>query len=821
MNRLSHYYSGVTGGAMRLSTLARHILAGLALAALVLPARAYSGEVRITYHFEAPRIERTVDGFARAIFEGTVQAGKLGEPSYPFRGCRILLPPGQSVTSVTFERGGWKTVSGSHRLYPAQAPVPSAEPAKPGERFLYNAAAYGIDSWVYPPESTFSTHYMRGHAIADGCLSPVGFRPASGEVGYFSDVTVTIETAESKEAREALNLLRTDQETNERLSALVDNPVSIPLYGSIAAPLGDIVQNFEYLIITREALRSSFMPLKEFYDRRGMRTRIMTVEEIASGYAGRDTTEKIRSAIKARYMNSDITHVLLGGDADGPSYAAKVVPARGLYGEVQSSTLYVDDNIPADIYFSNLDGDWNADGDADWGEPGEEDPYAEVAVGRASVDDASEVATFVAKTMMYQDRPVASQVRRSLMLGEKLYDDPLTYGEDELEQLIGTCTEHGFATTGFPTDYAYTKVYDRAGTWSGADALSAINAGTNWVNHAGHSNWVYVMRLGIAYATDVHFTNDGVTANFPIINSNGCYAASFDNRTTTASLYESFDCIAEEMLTINHGAVAFLGNSRYGWFTEGTTNGPSHHFEREFFDAIFTEGYHTLGAALARSKDETVPFLDLPEEYEPGAHRWCFYTLNLLGDPALDGWTDTPESLVVTHAAQMSRGDVALSLETGVPGAVACLYRNGLVYGRGVADSSGHIELVRYRALPDSVTSIELDIYAHDHYVHRDTLSVTETTDSGAPIPAVVLEQNFPNPFNPATVIRFSLARESVVELRVYDASGTLVDRLASGRLPRGTHEISWRPSKLASGVYFYVLRAGGVEITRKAVLLR
>jgi len=791
------------------------------LCMLLAPAAALSGEVRVAYHFETPRIESAPGGFARAVLEGTVQGGRLGEPSYPFRPCRILLPPGQSVASVKIERGGWTLLGGKHTLYPAQPAVPGAEAPGQGGRFLYAAAAYAVDAWISPDESKFSTRYLRGHAIASGAVSPVGFRPSAGAVGYWSDITVTIETAESEGAREALALLRADDETNARLAGIVDNPDAAALYAPVGAPLRDVNQDFEYLIITREALLEAFAPLKVFYDRRGLRTDIMTVEEIETGYSGRDLAEKIRAAIKARYMASHISHVLLGGDADGPPGDPKVVPTRGLYCQVQSSQLYTDDNIPADVYFANLDGDWNADADARWGEPGEEDAYAEVAVGRACVDDASEVATFIAKTAMYQDHPVASQVRRSLMLGELLWNNPLTYGEDELEQLIGTCTENGFTTTGMPAGFAFTKLYDRTATWAGSAAIAAFNAGTNWVNHSGHSNVLYVMRLAAGAVTDANFTNDGVTANFAIVNSNGCYAGSFDNRTTAISLYETDDCIAERFLTIAHGAVAFFGNSRYGWFTEGTTNGPSHHFERELYDALFTEGRHTLGASLARSKDETVPYLDLPEEYEGGAHRWCFYTLNLLGDPALDAYTDTPAPLAATHESAVSRIDTAFEVETGIPGSAACLYRDGLVYAWGVADAEGHIELLRYRALPDSVTWVELDVRAHNRYVHRDTLAVTGTTGAQTPAAPVALDQNFPNPFNPSTVIRFSLARTAAVDLRVYDVAGREVARLAEGVMTKGIHEIAWRPGSLASGVYIVALRSSGVEITRKAVLLR
>jgi hypothetical protein len=789
-----------------------------ALLATGAPARAST--IRLTLDFGTPKLETLPGGFSRITFPATIQAGKPGEPSYPFRGVQALLPPGESVSRVNVIRGGWTLIGGSNRLYPAQAPFPGMELDRAKPRFLYRAAAYEIDAWVYPPEAVCTTHFLRGYAIAACPVSPVGYHPASGEVGYYRTADIVLETIPSAEAHEALRLLRTDRETTRRVSRLVANPGDLSRYDGLA-PLVDPADAFEYLIITAEQFTGDLAPLRDFYTRRGIRARIMTVEEISASYSGVDTAERIRNAVRDAYINSGITHVLLAGDWDGGSLTQKIVPYRGLYGEVHSSKVYTDNNIPADLYFAALDGTWNDDGDAFWGEPGEDDPYSEVAVGRASVDAADEISHFINKTVTYQDQPVAGDVRSALLLGEKLWDDPLTYGGDEVELLVGTHADNGFTTVGMPADFAITRVYDRLlGAWNKNAVFDGVNDGTNWVAHAGHSNTGYVMRMTRSDADDDSFRNDGITASFPIMCSTGCYDGSFDN-FLPSGYYETADCIAEQMVTMSHCAAAFICNSRYGWFTEGTTNGPSIHLMREFFDAVFTEGYTTLGEAHQRSKDETAGYLDLPDEWEPGAVRWCFYASNLLGDPALDAWTDTPESLAAVHPAVIGRDEAVIGIETGIPGSVACLYRNGLCYGRGTADSSGHIDLVWSTVIPDSVDWLELDVRAHNRYVHRDTLAVDEPTFVEAPASAATLEQNAPNPFNPSTAIRYSLVRDGDIDLRVYDSAGREVAHLAHGRASKGAHTVRWTPSGLASGVYFYVLKASGVAITRKAVLLR
>ncbi|HSG29187.1 MAG TPA: C25 family cysteine peptidase, partial [Candidatus Krumholzibacterium sp.] len=442
--------------------------------------------------------------------------------------------------------------------------------------------------------------------------------------------------------------------------SIVDNPESLPL-AAAAGSTPSTPLACDYLIVTSEALEPSFVPLRDFYNRRGLKTRILTTEDIDAWFRGRDLCEKVRTAIVHHYSDYGIEYVLLGGDVD-------VVPYRGFTctvdseGELQPdeelpATVRIDNRIPSDIYFSNLDGDWNDDGDILWGEPGEEDLYSEIAVGRACVSTPGEAAIFVHKTTMYQDDPVANQLRRVLLLGENLTNEPMTWGADDLEQLIDTCQAHDYSTTGVPPDFDITTYFDRdIYTWSGIDVVAPeVNTGAHWIFHVGHCNTSYGLRLGIAAVTVLAFTNDGESQNYPVINTIGCLLGSF----------ELSDCIAERMVGIGSFASAMVCNSRFGWFTPGSTNGVSHHYQREFVDAIFGDGVTRLGPAHARSKDDTAVYLTLPGYAEEGVMRWCFYCLNLLGDPAADTWTDIPASIDAVHEGAMEISDATYMVSTG------------------------------------------------------------------------------------------------------------------------------------------------------------
>jgi len=84
-----------------------------------------------------------------------------------------------------------------------------------------------------------------------------------------------------------------------------------------------------------------------------------------------------------------------------------------------------------------------------------------------------------------------------------------------------------------------------------------------------------------------------------------------------------------------------------------------------------------------------------------------------------------------------------------------------------------------------------------------------------------VLNQNQPNPFNPATSISFSLPEASRVTLKVYNIRGQKVAELANGVYSAGQHTVEWDTSAMASGVYLYRLTASDFTETKKMILLK
>ncbi|MEJ2616760.1 MAG: T9SS type A sorting domain-containing protein, partial [Ignavibacteriaceae bacterium] len=83
------------------------------------------------------------------------------------------------------------------------------------------------------------------------------------------------------------------------------------------------------------------------------------------------------------------------------------------------------------------------------------------------------------------------------------------------------------------------------------------------------------------------------------------------------------------------------------------------------------------------------------------------------------------------------------------------------------------------------------------------------------------LEQNFPNPFNPLTNFEFQISKSGLVTLKVYDTSGKEVAVIVDNELNTGKYQYQWNAGNLASGVYFYQLKAGGFTKTMKLILMK
>ncbi len=657
--------------------------------------------LKYSYSFDTPTVKKEKLGYSQLIYENCRNLGAEGSPSIPLFAADILLPQNTEIQSIKIVSTNYYQKIADIKIKPASRQFPLS---KPDNNYVVtpNEAIYNSNN-IFPENklNNFNTHFLAGHSIGSFTICPIEYTPSENKVKFIKNIEVEITL---KSTNKAANNLRTNSNIKNRITKIVDNPAALKNY-SYTKDLSE----YDILLISNNVLLPEFQDYIDFKTSTGYAIATVTVENIYTSYSGADNQEKIRNCITDYYQNYGISYVILGGDADP---ATPVVPHRGFYSNTEYG--YDDSDIPSDMYFSCLDGNWNTNGNGYWGEPGEDDLYAEVSIGRLCVDNATEIENSTHKLYMYQNEPVIDDIEKALMIGELLWDG--IWGKMYKTQIETGGTFDGYTTIGIGEEMAIEQLYEQDGNWSHSQVFAQYNTtGVNLLNHLGHCDVTYNMTMYNSDINTTNFQNNGVTRGYAIEYSQGCYCGSYDNRTTTGSYTD--DCFSEVMTGFENGNVAFISNSRYGWGDNTGTNGSSHYYDREFFDAIFGENITQIGDADRDSREDNIGYIDY------GANRWCMYETTLFGDPSMDIWTAQPTSITANYNAAVSIGTTQITFITDAPYARVGLMQNGELIGRGVADETGTAIVNMFEAIT-SAEIIDVSIIAHNRNRVLETISV-------------------------------------------------------------------------------------------------
>jgi hypothetical protein len=683
------------------------------LALLILATDARPATITKVLTFERPGFAVS-SGEVLISIEGCRTIARPGAPMVPVYPAVFALPPGEEIVSVTVTPTRTEILS-----MPAPA-VPMPDQVALGQRWAgiegRDPSIYGSpDFWPPSPGELMTVQSKAGVRLAFINVYPL--RPSGSEnrALFTPEVTVTIETRSGLTTDRRIPAHRSVRAAAS-LSADVENPDGLSVYGLDGDAVPDnylSASPVPYVIITSEELAGPFEQLASFREHHGLRVEIVTTAWIDANYPGADIQERIRQFIRYAWEEWQTEYILLGGDVS-------VIPHRGMY--VKAGTE-VETDIPSDLYYSCLDGDWNSDGDIYFGEPGEEDLLPEVSIGRLPVESAAQIEAFVNKLIIYTESPPAGMSTTALMAGELLWtiDGVDTWGGDCKDEIITGSGDYGFTSAGIPAGFSVTTVYDRdIGRWGLGELIPILNGGVNLVNHLGHTNLHSVMRLPIY---DLWRLDNVSSGGMPFVcYSQGCYPASFDNRDDAGAYYAE-DCVGEQLVTGTEGAVAFIGNTRLGWSAPGSTCGVSQFFDRQFFDALFGEGITAAGRALDDSRTDNIPFLSY------AAVRYVMYEMCLLGDPAMDIWTKEPCALLVDHGDSLESGEnfieVAVSCGDGpVEGArVSLMSADRGIYYTELTGTDGVARLFVETA---GAAELELVASAPGHFTYNALLFVVE-----------------------------------------------------------------------------------------------
>ncbi|MBN1327276.1 MAG: hypothetical protein JW996_04940, partial [Candidatus Cloacimonetes bacterium] len=675
-----------------------------------------------TFSFDQPEIVLT-DDQAVLIYENCHNMGNEGEPVLPQFNATMLLPQGEELQEVRIISTLYYPEPQNLQLKPAARQFPISVKQPDDYQVIPDKEIYN-SSDPYPGKliTAENTHFLSGHSIAGFLICPVEFIPAIKQVRFLQEITVEMISDPSQRANAAQSLLRGDDMTVNRVDDLVENP-SQRLSYLYQGQQRD--EDYDLLLITSSELLPAFQEYLDFKMSTGFTVATEIVSDIYANYTGQDDAEKVRNCIIDYYQNHNIDYLILGGDSDGDNPNNVIVPHRGF-------SVLDDPTLPSDMYFSGLDGNWNSDGDNSWGESNEMDLYAEISVGRICVDSAQEIINATNKLMMYQNTPVVADIEKALMIGEELNDSPWTFGGDYKDEIANGSSNNGYTTVAIDPNFNINRLYERDIDWSKFDVFSEFNDfGVNLLNHLGHSNPTYNMKMNNNDLTTTNFTNDGINRGYVIGYSQGCYNGSFDNWHFSG--YYTEDCFAEKFTTIETGEVASIANSRYGWYQPGGTNSSSQYYDRQFYDAIFGQEVTIIGDTNRRSKETDVTYMQYDSYF-----RWTAYELNLFGDPSMDIWTAEPIDIYTEYPVSIPIGSSTIQFMTDVPFARIALVQDGTLIGRCLTNETGTAVLETFEPIIE-VDEIQVSIIAHNR--NRHTGSIIVVSDQ----PYVIYDSYFIN----------------------------------------------------------------------------
>lgn len=402
-------------------------------------------------------------------------------------------------------------------------------------------------------------------------------------------------------------------------------------------------ENYDYLIVTNNALSSSFQTLANWKTTKGIRTKLLTIEQIYANnaYQGPINQYKIKKAIKDYYENHGTKYVLLAGDIE-------VVPS--LFCFIQKDTIT--NTTPCDWYYACLGTlDWDSNENNVYGEVGDSvDIDPELFVSRISVSSNQEANMIVDRIVSYECNPDTTDWQDNiLMAGCKLFSN---YQGLSDAQYQGNILFHDSIMPFW--NGAQKRFYDTYTDFGGANfqlnptnMLSVLSNGYSLINMDTHGRECY-WHLEVDSFTNTHATQF-VNPRRSLIVTTACLTNAFDQ---PVCLSEAF------MRNINSGILGYFGCSRQGWGSiMPRILGPSNLVNGSFFHLLLNNADNHFGEAAIVAKRNFVKKSQIHSMY-----RWLIFGINPLGDPEMPFLVSRPQAL---NSIQISFENGTLSVFTG------------------------------------------------------------------------------------------------------------------------------------------------------------
>lgn len=441
------------------------------------------------------------------------------------------------------------------------------------------------------------------------------------------------------------------------IKRIVVNAEEVPYYEDSldTSPQLHVIDGAEYLIITNTNLAPEFQRLANWKTMKGIRTKVLTTEYINEAYPGSTLQLKIKTAI-SHYYNGEsyqLKYVLLGGDVD-------VVPTQKCFASIvvlqNGNNVQKNDEIPTDIFYGCLDNmSWDMNQDGLSGDINDDvDMAPEVIVSRLPISTIEDAGTIVERIIDYEINPLSKEWNKKILLaGKELVTDSDGYFE------------------GVRLYEDYIRPYWDGNTTLLFDCYTSFEEGSNYDFTASHLQTElekgYILS-DITTHGNVNIFDMEYGSPYSLYEASSLNNIGYSVVTTVACSTNAFDssnvCLSEALLrNPNSGIIAYLGSSRTG------LSRYSHIYNQEFYYHLFCSQGKQIGRAFFDMKNSLVGACH-PNMEGSSYMRWLYYGLNLIGDPEMSLYVNSPESF---NNVQITYNQHELIVDAGTNNCTICV----------------------------------------------------------------------------------------------------------------------------------------------------
>ena len=564
-------------------------------------------------------------------------------PALPYIGCNVLVGSNEKYNSHT---GSGSRILFQNGVVMARNPKAIPTNRKLSSTDMLSAVSYSQSSYPTDIVEYVGMNECDGYRVLSFIVCPFEYDATSKKLYFRAHIDLDINLGYS------LSVSQTRTGNRETVRNTIRKIVVNPEDLDEQQPSAGIRSNnnlirqtgFEYVIVTSNQFKNIFQQLASWKSRKGIRSKVLTVEDIASTYTGSTTMEKIKKALDDI---DSLSYVLLGGDTLN-------VPTCMCYiGHHETA----DSITPADVYYSCLGTfNWDSNGNGLNGEITDSvSLIPSLNISRAPVSTIEDAQVFVDRIVNYESAPDTTNWKDDiLMCGTSLgrvrrhvwypyyvngQSDTQIWSQMIYEQSIAPLW-NGQLTQFYDTytDISHDETYD-FNVYNLQNELAKGYTFVHVMTHGSENSWQMENSDSYYYYKAGALVNSGYT----IIMTTACLTNAFDYVTFPTNPRH---CLSQHFINNpQSGILAYLGTSRENWYlpTLTTSLGYGDTFDSITYRKLFIDDYHRIGKAVTKAKAELMSFA-MPSGTYYYPYRKVWMGLNLMGDPEMPIYLSKPKN---------------------------------------------------------------------------------------------------------------------------------------------------------------------------------